>query len=108
MLRALTWLAALGGCWFAAGSAGPAVSHAAGPVLFGVIALVVFTGFWWFTMWFLLAGRMSWGDLFPAAVATAVFWVGLEAVFSAVFSGMVIANDDKYGPIGIMFPCCPG
>jgi hypothetical protein len=48
------------------------------------------------------------GGPVPAAVATAVFWVGLEAVFSAVFSGMVIANDDKYGPIGIMFSCCPG
>jgi membrane protein len=30
-----------------------------------------------------------------------VFWVGMEAVFSAVFSGMVISDDDKYGPITI-------
>ena len=103
MLRALIWLAVLGGCWFVTGSAGPAVSHAVGPVLFGVIGVVVLTGFWWFTMWFLLARRKSWGYLFPAAVATAVFWVGMEAVFSVVFSGMVISNDDKYGPIGIVF-----
>jgi membrane protein len=103
MLRALIWLAVLGGGMFVAGWAGPGVRDAAGPVLFGVIGVAVFTCFWWFTMWFLLAGRTSWGDLFPAAVATAVFWVGMEAVFAVVFSGMVISNDEKYGPIGIMF-----
>lgn len=103
MLRALIWLGVLAGALLVAGWAGPAVSHAAGPVLFGLIALVALTGFWWFAMWFLLARRISWGYLFPAAVATAVFWVGMEAVFSVVFSGMVISNDQKYGPIGIVF-----
>jgi membrane protein len=79
------------------------LSSAGGPVLLAVIGLVVFTGFWWFTIWFLLAGRISWRDLFPAAVATAVFWVGMEAVFSVVFSGIVISDDKKYGPIGVVF-----
>jgi membrane protein len=64
---------------------------------------VALTGFWWFTIWFLLAGRISWRDLFPAAVATAVFWVGMEAVFSVIFSGTVISDDKKYGPIGVVF-----
>ena len=54
-------------------------------------------------MWFLLAGRISWRDLFPAAVATAVFWVAMEAVFSVIFSGMVTSYDTKYGPIGVVF-----
>ena len=27
----------------------------------------------------------------------------MQAVFSAIFSGMVISNDDEYGPIGIVF-----
>ena len=74
-----------------------------GPVLLAVVGLVVLTGFWWFTIWFLLAGRISWRDLFPAAVATAVFWVGMEAVFSVIFSGMVASYDKKYGPIGVVF-----
>ena len=42
-------------------------------------------------------------DLFPAAVATAVFWLGMEAVFSVIFSGMVTSYDTKYGPIGVVF-----
>jgi membrane protein len=54
-------------------------------------------------MWFLLAGRISWRRLLPSAVATGVFWVGMEAVFAVVFSGMVTSNYQKYGPIGIVF-----
>ena len=96
MLRRLIWLAVLVGCSVLAGWAGPALRGAGGPVLLAVIGLVVLTGFWWFTIWFLLAGRISWRDLFPAAVATAVFWLGvatavfwlgMEAVFSVIFSG---------------------
>ena len=64
---------------------------------------MVFTGFWWFTIWFLLGGRISWRELFPAAVATAVFWLGMEAVFSVIFSGMVTSDDTKFGPIGVVF-----
>ena len=103
MLRRLIWLAVLVGCSALAGWAGPALRGAGGPVLLGVTGLVVLTGFWWFTSWFLLAGRISWRDLFPAAVATAVFWLGMEAVFSVIFSGMVTSYDTKYGPIGVVF-----
>jgi membrane protein len=103
MLRGLIWLAVLVGCSALAGWAGPALRGAGGPVLLAVTGLVVLTGFWWFTMWFLLAGRISWRALFPSAVATAVCWVGMEAVFSVIFSGMVTSDDQKYGPIGDVF-----
>ena len=103
MLRRLIWLAVLVGGSVLAGWAGPALRGAGGPVLLAVIGLVALTGFWWFTIWFLLAGRISWRDLFPAAVATAVFWVAMEAVFSVIFSGMVTSDDTKYGPIGVVF-----
>lgn len=103
MPRRLVWLAVLVGWSVLAGWAGPRLSGAVGPVLLAVIGLVVLTGFWWFTMWFLLAGRVPWKTLFPAAVATAVFWVGMEAVFSVIFSGTVISDDKKYGPIGVVF-----
>ncbi|MGO8890795.1 MAG: hypothetical protein ACLQB1_14050 [Streptosporangiaceae bacterium] len=32
---------------------------AGGPALLAVTGLVALTGFWWFTIWFLLAGRIS-------------------------------------------------
>ena len=55
MPRRLIWLAVLVGCSALAGWAGPALRGAGGPVLLAVIGLVVLTGFWWFTIWFLLA-----------------------------------------------------
>lgn len=54
-------------------------------------------------MRFLLGGRITWRRLFPCAVATGLCWLGMVAVFSATFSGMVISSDDRYGPIGIVF-----
>jgi len=54
-------------------------------------------------MRFLLAGRIPWRRLFPSAVATGLCWLGMVAVFSATFSGMVISSYDRYGPIGIVF-----
>ena len=77
--------------------------RAGGPVLFGIVVLVAFTGFWWFAMRFLLGGRITWRRLFPSAVATGLCWLGMVAVFSATFSGMVISSYNRYGPIGVVF-----
>jgi membrane protein len=71
--------------------------------VFAIVGLVVFTLFWWFTMWLLLSGRVPWRRLLPCAVATGVFWLGMEAVFTVIFSGMVTSDDQQYGPIGIVF-----
>jgi membrane protein len=102
MPRALIWLV-LGVAWlYAAGLIGPRI-RAAGPVVFAIVGLVAFICFWWVTMWLLLAGRIPWRRLLPSAVATGMFWLGMEAVFAVTFSGMITSNDQKYGPIGIVF-----
>jgi membrane protein len=103
MPRRLVWLAVLVGCSALAGWAGPGLHEAAGPVLLGLVGLVVLTAFWWFTMWFLLAGRIPWRELLPAAIATAVCWLGMEVVFSFTFSSTVISDNKKYGTIGVVF-----
>jgi uncharacterized BrkB/YihY/UPF0761 family membrane protein len=51
----------------------------------------------------LLAGRISWRALFPAACATGVLYVAMQTVFSLFFSAMVISNEHTYGPIGTIF-----
>jgi membrane protein len=102
-LRRLAWLAILIGMSFVAGWIGPSLRHGGGPVFLGVLGFVATTLFWWFTMWFLLAGRVHWRELVPGAVATGAFWVGMEAVFSLIFSNEIISDDKKYGPIGVVF-----
>ena len=102
MPRALIWLV-VGVAWIYVSSlVGPGLRHS-GPVVFAIVGLVVFTCFWWFTMWFLLAGRLSWRELLPSAVATGVFYLGMDGVFAVTFSGTITSNDEKYGPIGIVF-----
>jgi membrane protein len=103
MLRRLIWLGVLVGSAFLGGLAGPLLRDSGGPVLLAVVGLFALTAFWWFTMWFLLAGRISWRDLFPSALATGICWIGMEAVFSFTFSGTVISYDHRYGPIGVVF-----
>jgi len=80
-----------------------AAASGASAQLVALLALVVITVFWWVTMWFLLAGRISWRRLLPGAVATAVFWIGMEVVFHFIFSNTIISDDKKYGAIGIVF-----
>ena len=36
-------------------------------------------------------------------MATGLCWLGMVAVFSATFSGMIISSYDRYAPIGIVF-----
>jgi hypothetical protein len=99
----LAWLAVLIGASLLSGWAGPGLRHAGGPVLLAVAGLVWATGFWWLTMRILLAGRISWRALFPAACVTGVLYVAMQTVFSLVFSAMVISDEHTYGPIGTIF-----
>jgi membrane protein len=102
-LLALVWLGVFVGLAFLGGWGGTRLHAAAGPVALGAVSLVAVTGFWWFTMWFLLAGRVPWRRLLSCAIATGLFWLGMEAVFSAVFSSMVVSDYKEYGPIGVVF-----
>jgi membrane protein len=101
-LRRVIWAGLVFGWLYLVGLVGPAV-RAGGPSLVGFVILIAFTGFWWFAMRFLLSGRVPWRRLFPSAVATGLCWLGMWAVFSATFSGMVISSYDRYGPVGIVF-----
>jgi membrane protein len=101
--RRLIWLALLIGASLLSGWAGPALRHTIGPVLLAIAAVACATAFWWLTLWILVAGRISWRRLFPAACATGVFYVGMVVVFSVFFSNMVISENKEYGPIGMVF-----
>lgn len=103
MARRLMWLAALVGVSALAAWTGPWLHRNAGPVVLGLAGLVAFTAFWWFTMWLLLGGRMSWRDLFPSALATGACWLGMIGVFGLTMSGTITSDYNKYGSIGVIF-----
>jgi membrane protein len=75
----------------------------AGAFVIGVVELVGFTLFFWWSIHFLLGGREPWLRVLPAALATSVFWIGL-GVFAAVYFSSTIVSDSKtYGTIGVTF-----
>jgi membrane protein len=102
VVRAFVWMGLVVGLMFLATAATPGLRKNA-PVLAWFVGFVAITGFFWFSMWFLLAGRIPWRGLLPCAVATGACWTGMTAVFSAVLSDMIVSYDQKYGPIGAVF-----
>jgi membrane protein len=63
-----------------------------------ILALV----FYWWTPHVLLMGRITWGQLFPAAIATAACVTGLGVFSALLFSGQIVSGDADYGPIGVV------
>jgi len=74
-----------------------------GRVFLGLGNLVIATTLFWWGLHWLLHGRESWRRLFPAALATGVFWVGLGAFASLYFSSTIISDSHLYGSIGVVF-----
>jgi hypothetical protein len=58
--------------------------------------------FWWWTVRFLLDGRIGWRALLPAALATGFCLTGLAVFSLLLFSGSVISGENSYGPIGVV------
>jgi membrane protein len=59
--------------------------------------------FFWWTMHFLLGGRVAWRRLFRPAVATAALWLVFALFSSLYFSSAVISENKLYGTIGVFF-----
>jgi membrane protein len=75
----------------------------AGPLVLSVVEVVGFTLFFWWSIHFLLAGRESWRAVAPAAISTAIFWVGLGLFAAFYFSSTIVSDSKTYGPIGVTF-----
>ncbi|MFI9810043.1 ribonuclease BN [Streptomyces sp. NPDC052301] len=68
----------------------------------GLFSFVLALFFWWGTMRLLLTGAAAWGYLLPAALATDIGWTGLGLFSSRYFSTTIVANNEKYGPVGVV------
>jgi membrane protein len=79
------------------------IERGPGPVVLAVLGLVLTTGFFWWTMHFLLAGRVPWRGLARPAVATGALWVAFTFFSSVYFSPLLVSDSRTYGTIGVVF-----
>ena len=102
-LRFLTWAAVLFGVLVAESIISEPVRAVGGPVAAGLVTYAGTAAFFWWTMHFLLAGRVPLRRLIYAALLTALLWIGLELFSAVYFSGSVVSDSKLYGPIGVVF-----
>ena len=104
LYRLLIWIAVLCLTVIFDTLAGRPVRNAAdGGVLAILVTIVIWTPFFWWTMHFLLAGRVPWRRLLPSAVLTGVFFAGLGIFSEFYFSSTIISDSRTYGTIGAVF-----
>jgi len=102
--RLLAWIAVLGVAVVAESQAErPVSSGAAGGWLAPLVTIAIMTPFFWWTVHFLLDGRIRWRTLLPSAVITGVFYGGLGVFSKFYFSEAIISDSKTYGTIGAIF-----
>ena len=104
LYRLLTWIVVLGVVVVAETVAERPVSTvAAGGWLAPLVTIGIMTPFFWWTMRFLLAGRVPWRTLLPSAIITGVLYGGLGEFSKLYFSETIISDSKTYGTIGAIF-----
>jgi membrane protein len=103
VLRFATWSGVLFGVLVADSVISDPVRAAGGPAVQGLVTYAGVAGFFWWTMHFLLAGRVTWRLLLRPAILTALFWIGLELFSSVYFSASIVSDSRLYGTIGVVF-----
>jgi membrane protein len=102
--RLLTWVAATCGVVVFESVVGRPVRDAAGgSVLVELLTFGTYLLFFWWTIHFLLRGRISWRRLLPSAIATGVGFVALGVFAKFYFSSSIVSDDKTYGAIGAVF-----
>jgi membrane protein len=105
--RRVLWLAAAVGVSFVGAWTQPWLNDVGGAGLVAIASLPAATAFWWASMWLLLAGKLSWRELFPSALATGICWLGMVIVFRLTLSSSIASDYQKYGPTGVVLAIMP-
>jgi membrane protein len=101
LYRLPAWVAVFCLAVIAESLAGKAVRNISGGAwLVDLVTIAIMTPFFWWTMHFLLAGRVPWRKLLPSAIITGVFFGGLGVFSKAYFSSTITSDSRMYGMIG--------
>ena len=104
LYRLLIWIMALGLVVVFESVVGRPVRHLSDGAVWAVlVTFAILTPFFWWTMHFLLAGRVPWRRLLPSAILTGVFFAGLGIFSKFYFSSTIISDSRTYGTIGAVF-----
>jgi hypothetical protein len=68
--------------------------------LFAIVSMVVASGLWWFTAWFLLLGEVRARVLVPTGVITSIVTAGYAASATVWMPGVVTDNEVQFGFLG--------
>ena len=99
--RLLIWVVAL--CLvvaFETVAGRPVRDASAGAGLVELVTFAIWAPFFWWTMHFLLAGRVPWRRLLPSAIFTGAFYAGLGVFSKFYFSSTITSDSRTYGTIG--------
>jgi membrane protein len=69
--------------------------------LFAIVSLVLASGLWWFTAWFLLLGEVRARVLVPAGVITSIATFAYAASATVWMPGVVTGNEAQFGFFGV-------
>lgn len=75
----------------------------AGAGVLDIVGLITTTLFFWWTLHFLLGGRVPWRRLVRPALTSGVLWFGFGVFSSLYFSPVVVSDSRTYGTIGVVF-----
>jgi membrane protein len=69
--------------------------------LFAIVSLVLASGLWWFTAWFLLLGEVRARVLVPTGVITSIATFAYAASATVWMPGVVTGNEAQFGFFGV-------
>jgi membrane protein len=101
--RGIVWLVTLLALLALDGVINGPIRHKADHAVLDLVSLVSTTLFFWWTLHYLLAGRVPWRRLFRPALTSGVLWVGFGLFSSVYFSSLLISDSHTYGTIGVVF-----
>jgi membrane protein len=101
--RGIGWLVTLLALLAVDGVIDGPIRHNADAAVLDLVSLVTTTLFFWWTLHYLLAGRVAWRRLFRPALTSGVLWIGFGLFSTVYFSSLLISDSHTYGTIGVVF-----